>query len=185
LDVFVHMDSSRGLDDMDLPPARVDPSTPGRARIPRAGLVVLATIVALIAIALVLVLAVPRDPTTYAPGSPEAAFQTFYQAFEAGDLDGAHALFSAEIKKQMTLSEYRRFDAEQGWQRDQDRRVVLLSSDVTGDRANLHLRIDSFYQGGLGASRDSQERTIRLVHEDGVWLIDEPIIGVESVTYGF
>ena len=179
------MDSNSDLDNMDLPAASVDPSPSSRARIPRAGLVVVATIAALIAIALVLVLAVPRDPTTYAPGSPEAAFQTFYQAFEAGDLDAAHALFSAEVKQQLTRSEYRRFEAEMGWQREQDRRVVLLSADVTGDRANLHLRIDDFYQGGLGASRNSQARTIRLVHEGGVWLIDEPIIGVEPVTYGF
>jgi hypothetical protein len=179
------MDSSRDLDDMDLRAARTDPSTPSRARIPKAGLVVVASIVALTAIALVLVLAVPREPTTYAPGSPEAAFQTFYQAFEAGDPDAAHALFSAEVKQQLTRSEYRRLEAEMGWQRDQDRRVVLLSADVKGDRASLHLRIDDFYQGGLGASRNAHERTIRLVREGGVWLIDEPIIGVESVAYGF
>jgi len=169
---------------MDLPAASVDPSTPSRARVPRGGLIVLATIVALIAIALVLVLAVPRDPTTYAPGSPEAAFQTYYQAFEAGDLDAAHALFSADVKRQLTRSEYRRFDAEHGWQRDEDRRVILSRTDVTGDRAILHLRIDTFYQGGLGASRNSQERSVRLVQEDGMWLIDEPIVGVESIMYG-
>ena len=139
----------------------------------------------MIAIALVLVLAIPRDPTTYTPGSPEATFQTFYQAFEAGDLDAAHALFSAEVKQQLTRSEFRRLEAEHGWQRDEDRRVILLSTDVTGDRASLHLRIDTFYQSGLGASRNSQERTVRLVREDGVWLIDEPIVGVESITYGF
>ena len=179
------MDSDSDLDTMDLPAASVDPSTPSRARIPKAGLVVLAAIVASIAVALVLVLAVQRDPTTYAPGSPEAAFQMFYQAFEAGDLDGAHALFSADVKRQLTRSEYRRFEAEHGWQRDEDRRVIHLRTDVTGDRASLHLRIDTFYQGGLSASRNSQERTVRLVHEDGVWLIDEPIIGVESITYGF
>jgi hypothetical protein len=178
------MDPRSDLDTTELPTASVDPPSAARAGIPTAGLVVLAAIVASIAIALVLVLAVPKEPATYAPGSPEAAFQTFYQAFEAGDVDGAHALFSAEIKRQLTLTEYRRFETEQGWQRDEDRRLILLSTDVTGDRANLHLRIDSFYPGGLGASRNSQERTIRLVREDGVWLIDEPIIGVESVAYG-
>jgi hypothetical protein len=170
---------------MDLPTANVDPSTPSRGRIPRAGVVVLATVAGLIALTLVLVLALPRDPTTYAPGSPEAAFQTFYGAFEAGDMDAAHALFSAEVKRELTRSEYRRLEAEHGWQRDEDRRVILVGTDVTGDRASLHLRIDTFYQGGLGASRNSQSRTIRLVREGGVWLIDEPLIGVESITYGF
>ena len=182
---MVHMDSSRGLDKVDRPAASVDTSTPARARIPRAGLLVVGAIVALIALALVLVLAVPKGPTSYEPGSPEAAFQKFFQAFEAGDLDGAHALFSSSIKTQLTLAEYSQVEAEHSWQRDEDRRVVLLRTDVTGDRASLQLRIDQFNGGGLGAARNSYERTIRLVRENGAWLIDEPIVGVESVMYGF
>lgn len=170
---------------MDLPAASVDPSTPERARIPRVGLVVVGAIVALIALAMVLVLAVPKDPTTYDPGSPEAAFQAFFQAYEVGDVDGAHALLSSSMKQQLTLAEYRRLDAEHGWQRDEDRRVVLLRTDITGDRASLHLRIDQFSGGGLGAARNSQERTIRLVHENEAWFIDEPIVGVEYVAFGF
>jgi hypothetical protein len=134
---------------------------------------------------LVLVLAVPKGPTTYDPGSPEAAFQTFFRAFEAGDLDGAYALFSSSVKQQLTPAEFRRSDSEHGWQRDEDRRVVLLRTDITGDRASLHLRIDQFSGGGLGAARYSQERTIRLVRENGAWLIDEPIVGVEYVALKF
>ncbi len=170
---------------MDHPAPSVEPSTPARARIPTAGLVVLGAIVALIGVALILVLAVPKGPTTYEPGSPEAAFQRFFQAFEAGDLDGAHGLLSSSIKEQLTLAEYRRVGAEHGWQLDEDRRVVLLGTDVTGDQASLHLRIDQFNGGGLGAARNSYERTIRLVREHGAWLIDEPIVGIEHVAYGF
>lgn len=170
---------------MDLPANSVETPAPARARIPRAGLVIVAVIVALTAIALVLVVAVPNGPTTYEPGSPEAAFQGFYRAYEGGDIESAHALFSSSIKEQLTLSEYRRVDAEHAWQRDEDRRVVLLRTEVTGDRASLHLRIDQFTGGGLGAARNSYERTIRLVRENGAWLIDEPIVGVEPVTYGF
>jgi len=179
------MDSSGGLDKVVLAPASVDPSAPTRRRIPTAGLIVVGAIVALIAIALVLVAAVPNGPTTYDTGSPEAAFQKFFQASETGDLDGAHALFSASIKKQLTLPEYRRVDAEHALQRDQDRRVVLTGTDVDGDQASLHLRIDQFDGGGLGSSRNSYERTIRLVRENGAWLIDEPIVGIEYVSYGF
>ncbi len=170
---------------MDLPTASVDPSGPSRARIPRAVLVVVGAVVALIALALVLVLAVPKGPTTYDPGTPEAAFQAFFQAYEAGDVDGAHALLSSSVKQQLSLAEYRRLDAEHGWQRDEDRRVVLLRTDTTGDRASLHLRIDQFSGVSLGATRYSQERTIRLVREHGAWLIDDPIVGVEHVAYGF
>jgi hypothetical protein len=180
------MDTSSGLDKIDRPAASVDRATPAPGRIPIAGLVVVSAIVALIAIALILVLAVPQDTTSYDPGSPEAAFQTFYLAFEAGDLEGAYALFSRDVKARLTLAEFRQLETEQSWQRDQDRRVVLLETDVTGDRASLGLRIDAFYEGGgLGASRSSQERTVRLARQDGAWLIDEPIMGVESLTYGF
>src|SRR5688572_22877085 len=117
------MDSSSGLDNMDLPAANVDRSPSARARIPRAGLIVVGAIVALIGVALVLVLAVPAGPASYEPGSPEAAFQTFFKDFEAGDLDGAHARFSSSVKEQLTLAEYRRVSTEYGWQRDEDRRV--------------------------------------------------------------
>ena len=179
------MDSSRGLDKVALPAASIDPPRPARARIPRVGLVVVGAIVALIALALVLVIAVPKGPTTYDPGSPEAAFQAFFHAYEAGDVDGAHALLSSSVKQQLTLAEYRRLDAEHGWQRDEDRRVVLLRTDISGDRASLHLRIDQFSGGGLGAARNSQDRTIRLVRENQAWFIDEPIVGVEYVAFGF
>lgn len=170
---------------MENPSSGVGSPTPSQARVPRAALVVGGAIVALIVLALVVVLAVPKGPTAYDPGSPEAVFQTFYQAYEAGDVEGAYALLSSGVKNQMTLAEYRRLDADQAWQRDQDRRVVLLRADPTGDRANLLLRIDQFSQGGLGGNRYSYERTIRLVRAGGMWLIDEPIVGIESVAYGY
>ncbi len=170
---------------MENPSSGVGSSTPSQARVPRAALVVGGAIVALIVLALAVVLAVPKGPTAYDPGSPEAVFQTFYQAYEAGEVEGAYALLSSGVKDQMTLAEYRRLDAGQAWQRDHDRRVVLLGADPTGDRANLLLRIDQFSQGGLGGNRYSYERTIRLVREGGMWLIDEPIVGIESVAYGY
>jgi hypothetical protein len=170
---------------MEHPSPGAVPSKPAQARFPRAVLVVGGAIVALIALALVVVLAVPKGPTTYDPGSPEAAFQAFYQAFEAGDVEGAYELLGSSVTDELTPAEYRALDAEQGWQRDQDRRVLLLGVDVNGDRTNLRLRIDEFSQGGLGGNRYSSERTIRLVREDGAWLIDEPIVGIENVAHGF
>lgn len=169
---------------MDHPSSGAGPSKPAQARVPRAVLVVGGAIVALIALALVVVLAAPKGLTAYDPGSPEAAFQTFYQAFEAGDVEGAYALLGSSVTDQMTLAEYRRLDSDQAWQRDQDRRVLLLGADLSSDRAKLRLRVDEFSQGGLGGNRYSSERTIRLVREGGAWLIDEPIVGIENVAYG-
>lgn len=169
---------------MEHPSPDAGSSKRARARVPRAVLVAGGTIVALIGLSLVVVLAAPKGPTAYPPGSPEAAFQAFYVAFETGDVEGAHALLSSSVKGQMTLSEYRRLDSDQAWQRHGDRRVLLLGADLTDDRAILRLRLDEFSQGGLGGNRYSSERTIRLVREGGTWLIDEPIVGIENVAYG-
>ncbi len=166
-------------------PASSGEGSPGRARVSRSVLIVGAGIATLIALAIVVVLAVPKGPTAYDPGTPEAAFQAFYQTYEAGDVEGAYGLLGSSVKGQLSLTEYRRLDAEHAWQRDQDRRVVLLGTDVTGDRANLRLRIDQFSSGGLGGNRYAEERTIRLVREDGAWLIDEPIVGIEHVAYAY
>lgn len=166
---------------MEHPTSSVAEPTPGQSRVPKAVLVVGGAIVALIALGLVAVLVAQKGPATYAPGSPEAAFQAFYRAYEAGDVDGAYGLLSSAVTGQLTLAEYRRSDSEMAWERDQDRRVVLVGADLTGDRANLRLRIDQFSTGGLGAERYSYDRTVRLVWEAGAWLIDEPIVGIENV----
>jgi hypothetical protein len=47
------------------------------------------------------------------------------------------------------------------------------------------LRVDQFSGGGLGGDRYSYERTIRLIQENGAWLIDEPIVGIENVAYAY
>lgn len=158
---------------------------PARSRPPRSVLLAGLAIVTLVAIAVIVAVALPDEPATYPAGSPEAAFQTFYQAWEAGDTDTAYAAMSSDVKRDMTSDEYRQMDSEQSWQRDEDRRVVLLKSEVTGDRAVLDLRVDQFYQGGLGGDRYSYDRSVRLVREDGVWLIDEPLVGIESVKSGY
>ncbi len=159
---------------------------PARSRPPRSVLVAGLAIVALIAIAVIVAVALPDEPATYPAGSPEAAFQDYYQAWEAGDSETAYESLSSDVRRDITSDEYRRMDSEQSWQRDEDRRVVLLASEITGDRAVLDLRVDQFTQGGgLGGDRYSYDRSVRLVREDGVWLIDEPLVGVEPVGYGY
>lgn len=140
-------------------------------------------IIALVVVALIVAVALPNRPTDYAAGSPEAAFQDFYEAWETGDIEAAYSHLSSAVTAEMTLSEYRRMDADWSWQRDQGRRLVLLNVDVTGERATLHVRVDDFYQGGLSGQRNSYERSVRLVRERGSWLIDEPLLGIESTVH--
>lgn len=155
------------------------------ARFPKSVLFAGVGIVALVVIALVIALALPNRPTEYPAGSPEAAFQDFYEAWETNDLEAAYGHFSPAVTKDLSLSEYRRMNSDWSWQRDQDRRLVLLGADVTGDRAVLHVRVDEFTEGALGGQRNSFERPVRLALENGAWLIDEPLIGIESVGYGY
>jgi hypothetical protein len=168
-------------------PARAPASAPApiRSGPPRSVLAAAAGIVALVVVAVVVAVALPDQPTSYPAGSPEAAFQGYYEAWEAGDIDAAYAHLSSDVARELTQDEYRRMDAEQSWQRQEDRRVVLLHSEITGDRAVLDLRVDQFYEGGLGGDRYSYERSVRLVREDGVWLVDEPLVGIESSGYGY
>jgi hypothetical protein len=126
----------------------------------------------------------PVAPATYPAGSPEAAFQAYLTAYDGGDLDAAYAHFSASVRSRLSFSDFRQMVDDYGWQDDQTRRVVLESVDTAADSAVLHLRVEHFTKGQLGRDRTSSyERAIRLVHEFGVWKIDEPLAGAESVGY--
>lgn len=168
-------------------PVAAPPSPPSTnastGRIPRSVLLVGAAVVGLIVVALLIAIASPVQPTAYAPGTPEAAFQGFYTAWEDRDLETAYGYLSEEVRAELSLAEYRRQDSDMSWARDQDRRVVLLGSRVTGDRAVLDLRIDQFTEGPLGGDRYSYERSVNLVRETGVWRIDEGLLGLETVYY--
>lgn len=174
-------------------PSEISPSPPidgaappgGRAAFPRSVLLIGAAIVALVVVALIVAVALPNRPTDYAAGSPEAAFQDFYEAWETGDIEAAYDHLSSTVTAEMTLSEYRRMDADWSWQRDQGHRLVLLNVDVSADRAVLHIRVDQFSEGGLTGERYSYERSVRLVRERGAWLIDEALVGIEPVPYQY
>ena len=163
-------------------PSASPPSASDR-RIPRSVLVIAGAVAGLIVVALIIALANPVQPASYAPGTPEAAFQDFYAAWEDRDLDTAYGLLSSDVRAGLSLSDYRRQDSEMSWARDQDRRVVLLASRVTGDRAVLDLRVDQFSEGPLGGDRYSYERAVNLVREAGAWYVDEGLLGLETVYY--
>lgn len=158
------------------------PSAPS-VGLPRSVLVAGVAIAALIGIAVLVAVVLPARPTEYAAGSPEAAFQDFYRAWEDRDIDAAYGHLSSTVTRQLSPSQYRIADSDQAWQRDQERRLVLLGSEVTGDRAVLDIRVDEFSGGGIGGQRYSYDRSVRLVRENGTWLIDEPLVGIESVGY--
>lgn len=155
----------------------------GRSRFPRSVVLAAAGLVVLVVVALGLALALPDRPAEYPEGSPEAAFQDYFEAWEARDYAAAHALLAADLRSDISVDEYRRMDADMRWIREQDRRVVLLEANVTGDRALLDLRIDQFSEGGLGGNRYSYQQTVPMVREDGAWYVDQALLGVEQAPY--
>lgn len=176
--------SLQGLRAMDAqtPTTATQPVPP--VGIPKSIVLAGAGIVALVVVALLVAVALPRQPATYPPGSPEAAFQSYYAAWEEHDLETAYALLSSDVRSDIDVAEYRRIDSEFSWQRSEDRRVVLLSADADGDRALLTLRVDEFYPGApAGVDRYSREQTVPMVREDGTWYVDQGLAGLEVVYY--
>jgi hypothetical protein len=135
------------------------------------GVVVLAVLLTLVA------LLGSRQPTVYQPGTPEHAFQGYYLAWEADDLETAYAWFSTTVKKQVSFAEYRGLARE--WYGMESGRVTLDRVDRTGSRATLRLRVDYFSDGGFGGSRWSNTISIRLVEEADGWRIDETLVGLQ------
>jgi predicted lipid-binding transport protein (Tim44 family) len=155
------------------PPVRVP-------RFPRSVVLVGAAIVALVAVALVVAVARPSRSIEYPIGSPEAAFQAFYTAWQDGDLETAYGYFSRSVTAEMTLAEYEQADSDQSWSREQGRRVVLLGAEVDGDRASVELRVDEFYEEGMG-ERFTSTYVVALVRDGAAWLVDEPLLGIDPI----
>jgi hypothetical protein len=146
-------------------------------------LVLGAVILAVAAVAILAVALTVRPAPSYPADSPEAAFQAYYTAWEARDLDTAYGLLSERVRAQVTADRYWQDDRDYGWSRDQGRRVVLVGSHVTGDRAALHLRVDEASQGGPFGATDtwSWDTNVVLVREDGAWHVDNYLAGLEPM----
>jgi hypothetical protein len=133
-------------------------------------------IVALVVLAIVaLVLAAGREAAVYPTGSPEAAFQQYAAAWDAGDLDTAWG--SLTLRAQGRLSEWEFRDANT-WRDDEKHRVWIDERSGADDRVVLHLTIETIYDGGLfGSGRYEDASSVTMVREDGDWKIDTPLVG--------
>ena len=130
---------------------------------------------------IVVLLAGDRQRADFPSDSPEGTVQRYLVAFDAGDLEAAHAFFSADVREQMDADAYQRavdsfghgFSAERG------RSVLFDSTDGSGDRVELHLIVEEFYGDGLSGETYRSPRDIRLVREDGEWRIDQPLVWLD------
>ncbi|MGZ8562478.1 MAG: hypothetical protein ACXWWU_02545 [Candidatus Limnocylindria bacterium] len=156
-----------------------EPTTqPGRES--RSLLYIGAGILALLVISVVIVLAIGRTATPdYPADSPEGTLQRYFAAFEEGDYEGAYEYFSARVKEQMSVDDFRRSIGMYQGGAPGGQRVLFQGTSGEGDRVRVELVIEYFYDDGFGGGSSSQPRQISMVREDGEWRIDDALAGLE------
>lgn len=143
---------------------------------------VAAGVLALIGLTTALVLLTGADrPAELDPNSPEGRLQSYLESFERGDHEAAYGHFSRRVRDELSLTEYERVLAGYGtsYPTGGTRQLLFNRTDLTGDRATVHLTVEEFHADGLRSSTFRYDRSIRLVREDREWRIDEPLMGLD------
>lgn len=137
-------------------------------------------VVALAIVATLVVLTGDRDVASYDESTPEGVLQRYLAAFDASDLERAHAYFSSDVQADMDAEAFERVVEMYGAHGTETTRRVLFDDRAgDGDRVRLQLTVEELYGEGLGASTSRYQREIRMVREDGAWRIDEPLVWLE------
>ena len=135
--------------------------------------IVLATIggfvVALVAIAVVLAV---QPPPEFDPATPEGAVQGYVRAVLDEDAGLAFSYLTDDVQRNCRAGELRNVTPDSA-------RVVIAHTEITGDTAQVEVRITETYdegpftEGPLGGGRDTFDETLFLELDDGRWLIAE------------
>ncbi len=130
-------------------------------------------VVAVLGVAAILLSGEPSE-SEYPSGSPQAAFQGYLRAWEAGDASGAWAFLSTAARERVS---YERFDAANRRQPDDAYRVWIEDVSVDGDHAVLQVVVESLTgEGLLEPDRERVERRVTLAQEAGAWKVDTPTV---------
>lgn len=144
----------------------------------------LGALVAVVAAMLVAVIVVTAGrPAVYPSDGPEAAFQRYLAAWDAGDLEAAWSSFSDRIRAGTSAAEYADEILEFGADRSADRRVLVVERRVDDARARLGLRVEEYVADGGWGGGDlwSWEVTVVLVREDDAWHLDTYLAGLDPM----
>jgi hypothetical protein len=146
---------------------------PGLSR--RTWLVVVSVAFALVALAIQAgLLVTSRQDASYAPDSPEAASQGYLHAWDSGDPDGAYAALSDRARSRVPEREFR--DVHR-WPEEESARIWIDDVSGAGEQVTLAVTVESSNPGFLRSERYRDELRIRMVREDGAWMIDTPLVG--------
>jgi hypothetical protein len=154
----------------------IEGNDPGRSRSGwLKSLVVVAAFMVVLAVAstaAVLVAGGPRQ-ADYPTGTPEAAFQAFVKAVNAGDWTTADGLMSANLKSQGITAQQAGAFVTMG-----SVSVSIQSSSTTGSQATLSVdyKLDIGATGLVSSSVDMPS-TVRMVLEPGGWKLDSQLGG--------
>jgi hypothetical protein len=151
----------------------------------RGQIAIVVGLVAIVVLLVVFVLASSRGPAVYPVGSPEAAFQRYLAAWDAGDYPGAYAAFSSRIHARVTFEEYRTEAPRFDYGGSDQQRVVLVNAKVSDTTATLNLRVEHWTPGGGlgGGSSWSQSTSVAMVKENGAWYVDDYLAGMDQLGY--
>ena len=164
---------------------RMDASPAASSRGIRGPVAIIGGLIVVVVLLVAFVLASNRGPAVYAVGSPEAAFQRYLAAWDAGDFPGAYAAFSSRIRTRVTLEDYRAMAPRYTYGGSDQQRVVLLNANVREPAATLNLRVEHWAPGGglSGGSSWSATTSVAMVKEDGAWYVDDYLAGVDQLGY--
>lgn len=155
----------------------------------RSLLVIAAGILGLTALAvLIVVLAGSGGRQTFEPGSPQAAMQDYLDAWEDEDYERAYGHLSAGARDDVSLAEYRGAATNYYGGGDGPRRAVYIDRvSGDGDRVRVELTVEEYHGGGGlgGGGAHRSPREVTMVHEDGAWRIDEPLIWLDPGPFAF
>ena len=143
--------------------------------------VIAASIVGLVAVAVVIVLlAERRAPQDFAPGTPEATIQAYLKAWDSGDFETAYAQFSNVARAQLSLQRFE--NASNDWRAnrgDASTAVLIGRSNVNGTGATVTVIVETSYGDGLANNTYREERELLLVLEDGAWRLARALVWLD------
>lgn len=132
----------------------------------RAVLAVLGIVVAILAVVAV-VLAV-QPPPEFDPATPEGTAQGYFRAVLDQDVEAVRSYMTTESIGSCRLSELRYFTPDQA-------RVVIVHTEITGDRAEVDVRItESWGSGPFDADSHTFDETLVMEQHGDRWLIARP-----------
>jgi len=145
----------------------------------RSVLIIAVPVLVLVIGAVIAVLVLSPGESHLAPGSPEAAFQQYLDAYQSRDFSGAYGSFSAGAQHQLSADDYvSRARSSTNVPFDDNQRILVGRVEQHGSAVILHLTIERSSGSGLNLDRSSYDQQVPLVQENGAWKIDQLLLGI-------